>query len=69
MWCPRCDQGNVRPATIIKTGEFVQVCEECDALWRSDVDVAPSGFTDFKTYVAPLGLMGLWSELEMLSEP
>ncbi|MEZ6119640.1 MAG: hypothetical protein R3C28_24165 [Pirellulaceae bacterium] len=51
---------------ILKTDETVHVCEECEALWPSGVDVAPTGFIDFKTYVSPKGLKGLWSELEEL---
>jgi hypothetical protein len=51
---------------ILKTGETVHVCEECEALWPSGVDVAATGFVDFKTYVSPKGLKGLWSELEEL---
>lgn len=66
MWCPRCDQGYVQRMRILKTGETVHVCEECDALWPWGVDVAPTGFIDFRTYVSPIGLEGLWSELRAL---
>ncbi len=66
MWCPRCDQGDVNKVRVNKTGEIVHVCEECEALWPSGIDVASTGFIDFKTYVTPLGLEGLWSELTEL---
>ena len=53
---------------ILKTGETVHVCEECEALWPSNVEVASTGFIDFKTYVSTQGLKGLWSELEQLPD-
>ncbi len=68
MWCPRCDQGEVMKARIEKTGEIVHICEECEALWPSDVDVDAAGFVDFKTYVTKFGLEGTWSEIINLSE-
>ncbi len=68
MWCPRCDQGNVVKVRINKTGEVVHICEECEALWQTDVKVAPTGFVDFMTYVTPFGLEGNWSELSKLHD-
>ncbi len=67
MWCPRCNQGEVNRVIIIKTEEVVNICEECDALWPSGVNIGPSDFIDFATYVKPFGLRGLWSELKVLN--
>lgn len=66
MWCPRCDQGFVKTARIINTGEIVRICEECDALWRSDIEVSASNFVDYSQYVMPMGLRGLWNDLEII---
>ena len=67
MLCPRCDeQGEIVKAQIIATGEVVQICNECDALWPAGTQVGPTGFVDFSTYVRPLGLRGLWDELTLL---
>lgn len=68
MWCPRCDQGKVWRVQIIKTGEVVHVCEECEALWPGQAEVSATGFIDFKTYVTPDGLKGAWSELKELPD-
>jgi hypothetical protein len=51
---------------INSTGEVVHLCDECDALWPAGVEVAPSGFQDFSTYVAQFGLKGLWREVTAL---
>lgn len=37
-WCPRCNQGWVIPVKITKTGQIVQFCLECEAVWRSNVN-------------------------------
>ena len=68
MWCPRCDQGDVKKVRINATGEVAHVCDECEALWPIGVDVSSTGFVDFATYVKPSGLNGLWSELTELSD-
>ena len=52
---------------ISSTGENVHLCDECDALWPSGVAVTAESFVDFSTYVKPLGLRGLWNEVEILS--
>lgn len=71
MLCPRYNQGKVNRVRIDKAREIVHICEECDALWPSSIDVTSVGFIDFSTYVAAFGLNGLWSELTELddSEP
>ena len=67
MLCPRCDQQrSVHRVRIIATGEIVHLCDECDALWPSGVEVARTWFQDFSNYVAPLALRGVWKELTLL---
>ena len=67
MPCPRCDQqGTVHKVRIIETGEVVHVCDECDALRPSGVEVGRTGFHDFSSYVAPFGLQGIWQEVALL---
>ena len=67
MDCPRCDQqGTVLTVRINATSEIVHLCDECDALWPWGVEVAANTFSDFATYVKPLGLRGLWSEVTIL---
>lgn len=51
---------------INATGEVVQLCDECDALWPSNVPVTKNGFVDFATYVKPMGLHGRWGEVTIL---
>ncbi len=68
MWCPRCDQGNIVKATILKNGEQIRICEECDAMWKAGDEVSDETFTDYSSYVEPLGLKGLWTELAIFNE-
>jgi transcription elongation factor Elf1 len=69
MRCPRCDnQGTVVKAKIKKTNEIVRICDECDALWPLGVAVELKSFVDFSTFVKPLGLFGLWNEIEIQFE-
>ena len=68
MWCPRCDQGNVKRMRIIATNETVHLCEECDALWLPSVKVAATDFVDFHSYMVSIGRQGLWSELEEIQD-
>ena len=69
MLCPRCDQQGCIHRVCIKTNrEIVQLCDECDALWRDGIVPAVPGFIDFAEYVRPLGLLGLWSEVEVLPD-
>jgi hypothetical protein len=68
MWCPRCDQGNVKRMKITATNETVHICEECDALWLPSVKIASTGFVDFHSYMVSIGRQGLWSELEEIRD-
>ena len=64
MLCPRCDQqGTIHKVRINATGEVVQLCDECDALWPSGVQVSVETFLDFSTYVKQFDLKGLWTEV------
>ncbi len=69
MLCPRCDfQGEVKLVMIVKTGEKVRLCDECDALWQQGDKVDTAKFTDFSTFVAPFGLQGTWDEIQVLED-
>lgn len=69
MLCPRCDQqGTVFTVRINSTGELVNLCDECDALWPSGKPVRAADFVDFSTYVRPIGLKGHWTEITVLGE-
>jgi hypothetical protein len=68
MLCPRCDQqGTVLRVRINGTGEVVNLCDECDALWPTGVPVGATGFVDFTTYLGQPGLRALWSEVTVLT--
>jgi hypothetical protein len=72
MLCPICEEndqrGQVQKVRIDKTGEIVQLCDECDSVWPSDTKVSAETFQDFSSYVKPAGLQGLWSEITPLTE-
>lgn len=63
MLCPRCEQGEVVVANIIKTKDTVYVCEECEATWFSEEDIGKEEFVDFGTYMESIGLEPLWKEI------
>lgn len=63
--CPRCDQGQVFPATILPTGERIQVCEECDATWPVSGVLTPTSFRDLGAVLEERGLSPLWDELDV----
>ena len=65
MWCPRCNQGKVLKAKIIKNEENILICEECDAIWRSESEFKENSSQDFSQYVKNIGLEGLWTELKI----
>lgn len=65
MWCPRCDQGEVKKAVIKALNKAVFVCEECEATWASENDVGVNAFEDFATNMNRLGLQGLWSDIKV----
>jgi transposase-like protein len=66
MWCPRCNQGKVVKAKIIKNGNNLFICEECDATWKNKEQLEDNQFEDFSLYMESIGLRGVWSELEIL---
>lgn len=63
--CPRCKQGQVFPATILPTGEWIQVCEECDATWLGSSVLSATSFCDLTTVLEERSLPPLWDELDV----
>lgn len=62
--CPRCDgQGHVLKARIVRTGDNIFVCDECDAAWSSEDEIATKSFVDFGTMMEGMGLPPYWEEL------
>jgi hypothetical protein len=68
MLCPRCEQGDIAKAKIIKTEKEVFVCKECEATWFSASAIGVSPFLDFGTYMEGIGLSPLWDELSIEEE-
>jgi hypothetical protein len=54
--CPRCGQGWVIPMVVEETGEEIQVCDECDAIWPAGVKPQVPGFEDLSEYLQSRGL-------------
>lgn len=64
--CPCCNfQGVLFHATIVATGEQVVVCDECEALWKKDVDISEDTCVGLSSYLKSLGLLGRWAELHV----
>ena len=69
MECPRCDgQGKVLRVKVKANNLCLRLCDECDAVWPITVEMNLSSFQDFSTYMNSIGLGGLWSEIEILSD-
>jgi hypothetical protein len=65
--CPRCGQGWVLQYRIRGFAEIVNVCDECDALWKDGQEIAATNFVAMSTYLCSLGLRGEWKELQELT--
>jgi hypothetical protein len=67
--CPRCGQGRVGAYRVVSTGNTLQVCDECEAVWPVGTDPSPSGFADLEEELARWGLPASWGQLEELEWP
>lgn len=55
-------------ARVKATGDFVSVCEECEALWPEHVAISSETFVDMSGYLTHKGLPGQWTDLEDVDE-
>ena len=62
--CPVCDYGTVVCYHVIATGDLVQVCDECDALWEAEEDLTSPSVSRIEQYLSLRGLPLLRSGLE-----
>ncbi|MEX5298431.1 hypothetical protein RCG67_06590 [Kocuria sp. CPCC 205292] len=61
--CPDCEYGTVAHYRVEATGEVVQVCDECDALWEAEEDLTAPSVTTIERYLSLRGLPLLRSGL------
>lgn len=67
VYCPFCDgQGVIYKAKVISTSSVILICDECDTMWNTH-EIIAENCLNFKKYMQPFGLKGLWSELEEVS--
>lgn len=64
--CPICEEGPVVHAKIKKIDVEIFICEECDSFWFNASDVGVVDGNHFPAFAKKNGLLGLWSELEIL---
>lgn len=67
MVCPRCEQGEVLCVILKHSGAYAYICDECDALWVNDAEVAKYTWVDFATYMKRFGGRGTWDEFEIVA--
>jgi hypothetical protein len=67
--CPRCGQGRVNTYRVVSTAEMLQVCDECEAVWPTGGDPAPTGFTNLEDELTRRGLPSGWEQLEEMEWP
>lgn len=65
MLCPRCEQGDVIKATVLKTGVSIYICIECDAAWLLEQSIGVVPYFDFGTYMEKNGFLPSWDELHV----
>lgn len=65
MQCPTCgDYGDLRHASVRKTGQRVIVCTECDLLWPHEgQDLEAARATDVESFLGQAGIAPDWQEL------
>jgi hypothetical protein len=65
---PRCNPGGcgvVSEMVFVPSGEVVQVCDQCEALWLEAAgEPHPHRFHDFGTWALEHGGTGLWTDLQ-----
>lgn len=66
VWCPRCDQGWVTRARVRGGAGPFRLCYECDTVWVGRKPHAGPPFLVLEEYLAPFGLDGIWSNIEVL---
>lgn len=64
MICPYCEQGVVLAVKIIKNNKKIYICDECDTVWTSAVNLQ-SGI-GFDAFMEGEGYKVGWDELEIL---
>ena len=63
MICPYCEQGRVIKAKIKKNGRIINICEECDTVWKGEIDLLTG--ISFEAFMKKQGYEGIWNELEV----
>ncbi|MDP7702272.1 MULTISPECIES: hypothetical protein [unclassified Mycobacterium] len=51
---------------VIDTGEEIQLCDECEALWPTGAGLMAPGFEQLTEFFKHRGIPPLWSSLEEL---
>ena len=64
--CPRCGQGAIMTMRVTRTGESIQVCDECEAVWPIGIPPSVPGFEDLSVYLEKREIDPLWSSLEYI---
>jgi len=65
-FCRLCDgQGEVIRAKVIKTGQVIFICDECDVLCDHFHDVGSERCEGFEAFARRHGIQPLWTELEI----
>lgn len=67
--CPRCGQGQVASYRIAATGDTLQVCDECDAVWPTGVEPVNAGFANLEDELSARGLPPGWEQLVEVEWP
>lgn len=66
MICPFCEEGRVYRVRLTALDQVAFLCEECDALWFGQAEIARDSYVVFEAYMRSRGRPGLWSEVDVL---
>ncbi len=64
--CPYCLQGEILNAKIIKTNEIIQICDECDTVWKSSEIISDKTGRALDLFMKHRNCSCSWREFEIL---
>ncbi len=62
--CPVCHVGDILRVRVKKTGDYIYICRECDAVWFCMESIKFETYNIYGIYMNRLGLKDSWDEID-----